>query len=334
MFEMSNTLQKLHDLEPSTEEFYAAVLSGLRQPQKTLPCKFFYDADGSRLFERICELPEYYPTRTECRILADHAGQIAKLIGPGARLVEFGSGAGIKIRLLLSALDKPASYVPVDISRLHLLAAASSLARDFPRLPIAPICADYTQPFALPAQAGAAPAATVGFFPGSTIGNFTPEEARLFLVNARQLLGPGSSMIVGVDLRKEEAVLVRAYDDAAGVTAAFNLNLLRRINRELGGAFQLDQFAHQARWNSELGRMEMHLVSRRAQNVEIGRDRFFFYAGETIHTENSHKYTCEQFQALAREAGYAARAVWTDDAGLFSVHLLCDVDSSAGSTKQ
>lgn len=325
---MSNALQKLQDLEPSTEEFRAAVLNGLRQPQKALPCKFFYDAEGSRLFERICDLPEYYPTRTESRILERHAGDIARLIGPGARLVEFGSGAGVKIRLLLQALERPAAYVPVDISRLHLLSTASSLAKDFPHLVIAPICADYTQPFALPAQASATPAVTIGFFPGSTIGNFTPDEARLFLINARQLLGPGSSMIVGVDLRKEEALLIRAYDDAAGVTAAFNLNLLRRINRELGGTFQLDQFAHQARWNDALGRMEMHLMSRRAQSVEIGRDRFSFHAGETIHTENSHKYTCEQFQALARAAGYRPRAVWTDAAALFSVHLLSDAGST------
>ncbi|MGO9133574.1 MAG: L-histidine N(alpha)-methyltransferase [Methylovirgula sp.] len=322
---MSNTLQKLQDLEPSTEEFRAAVLAGLRQSDKALPCKFFYDAEGSRLFDKICELPEYYPTRTECRILEHHAGDIARLIGPKARLVEFGSGAGIKIRLLLSALVYPAAYVPVDISRLHLLAAASSLARDFPQLAIAPICADYTKPFAVPATEGAA--TTVGFFPGSTIGNFTPDEALHFLTEARRLLGCGSAMIVGVDLRKDEAVLVRAYDDAAGVTAAFNLNLLRRINRELGGTFALDQFTHRARWNETLGCMEMHLVSRRAQTVDIGGERFIFGEGEAIHTENSHKYSITQFQDLARAAGYEAKAVWTDAAGLFSVHLLCDAET-------
>ncbi|HEY5225169.1 MAG TPA: L-histidine N(alpha)-methyltransferase [Methylovirgula sp.] len=321
---MTSTLQKLQDLEPSREEFEAAVLTGLRQTEKSLPCKFFYDAAGSRLFDKICELPEYYPTRTECRILREHAGDIAALVGSGARLVEFGSGAGIKIRLLLSALDRPAAYVPVDISRLHLLAAASGLAKDFPHLAIAPICADYTLPFDLPAKAGTEPANTVGFFPGSTIGNFTPQEARAFLESARQLLGPGSSMIIGADLRKDEAVLVRAYDDATGVTAAFNLNLLRRINRELLGTFKLDQFTHRARWNGTLGRMEMHLVSRCAQIVEIGRDRFTFQDGETIHTEYSHKYTIPQFQDLAREAGYAAQAVWTDPDNLFSVHLIRD----------
>ncbi|HTJ03420.1 MAG TPA: L-histidine N(alpha)-methyltransferase [Methylovirgula sp.] len=319
---MSNTLQKLQDLEPSAEEFRAAVLGGLGAPAKTLPCKFFYDAEGSRLFDKICELPEYYPTRTECHILESYAGEIAKHIGRRARLVEFGSGAGIKIRLLLSALERPAAYVPVDISRLHLLAAASSLARDFPRLSIAPICADYTTPFALPPADGAR--TTVGFFPGSTIGNFTTDEAKTFLTTARALLGAGSAMIVGVDLRKDASILVPAYDDAAGVTQAFNLNLLRRINRELGGTFKLDQFVHTARWNDAAGRMEMHLVSRCAQTVEIGGESFTFADGEAIHTENSHKYTIAQFQDLARSAGYAPKAVWTDEASLFSVHLLTD----------
>jgi dimethylhistidine N-methyltransferase len=326
---MTNTLQKLHDLEPSQEEFRDAVLEGLRGAEKSLPCKFFYDAEGSRLFDKICELPEYYPTRTECRILERHAGDIARLIGPSAQLVEFGSGAGLKIRLLLSALDDPTAYVPVDISRLHLMAAASSLAKDFPHLTIAPICADYTQPFDLPELAGAKPATSVGFFPGSTIGNFTPDEAHAFLIGARNLLGQGSAMIVGVDLRKDEGTLVRAYDDAAGVTAAFNLNLLRRINRELSGTFKLDQFSHRARWNDTLGRMEMHLVSRCAQTVEIDGERFAFKEGETIHTENSHKYSIPQFQALARAAGYAPKAVWTDEASLFSVHLLCDEKTPA-----
>ncbi len=314
------TLQKLQDLEPSTEEFRVAVLTGLSQPRKTLPCKFFYDAEGSRLFDKICELPEYYPTRTECRILENYADEIAAHVGERARLVEFGSGAGIKIRLLLSALERPAAYVPVDISRLHLLAAASSLAKDFPQLAIAPICADYTQPFVVPPVEGSR--YTVGFFPGSTIGNFTTEEADRFLTTAHDLLGPDSSIIVGVDLRKDEGVLRRAYDDASGVTAAFNLNLLRRINRELAGTFALDQFVHRAHWNDEAGRMEMYLVSRRAQTVKIGGESFAFKEGEAIHTENSHKYTIAEFQELARSAGYRPKAVWTDEASLFSVHLL------------
>ena len=319
---MSNALQRLQDLEPSTQEFRDAVLTGLGQAQKTLPCKFFYDAEGSRLFDQICELPEYYPTRTELALLADKSGEIARLIGRRARLVEFGSGAGVKIRLLLNALDRPTAYVPVDISRDHLMMAAADLARDFPALQIAPICADYTKPFALPAPGGQPPGITVGFFPGSTIGNFTPDEARLFLARARRLLGPGSAMVIGVDLRKSTQILVPAYDDADGVTAAFNLNLLVRINRELDGTFELDQFAHEARWNDEAGRIEMHLVSRRDQQVRIGSTRFAFRAGETIHTENSHKYTLDQFRALAVGAGYRPRAAWTDAAGLFSVHML------------
>ncbi|HTH95894.1 MAG TPA: L-histidine N(alpha)-methyltransferase [Stellaceae bacterium] len=317
---MSNALQNLHDLEPSLEEFRAAVLEGLAGAQKTLPCKFFYDAEGSRLFERICELPEYYPTRTESRILRDHAGDIADLAGPAVRLVELGSGAGVKIRLLLHALEDPAAYIPVDISRRHLLAAASGLARDFPDLVIAPVCADYTQPFSLPADAPSG--RTLGFFPGSTIGNFMPVEAERFLTGLHDLLGPGSAMVVGVDLRKDGAVLERAYDDAAGVTAAFNLNILRRINRELGGRFDLDGFTHEARWNDLDSRIEMHLVSRRDQIVPIGGERITFGAGETIHTENSYKYTVEAFTALAAQAGYASRAVWTDAGNLFSVHML------------
>ncbi|MDB5363500.1 MAG: dimethylhistidine N-methyltransferase [Rhodospirillales bacterium] len=319
---MSTALQRLQDLEPSTQEFRDAVLAGLSGIPKTLPCKFFYDAEGSRLFDQICELPEYYPTRTELKLLADKSAEIAGLIGRRARLVEFGSGAGVKIRLLLNALDRPAAYVPVDISRDHLMMAAADLARDFPALQIAPICADYTKPFALPAPASLHPEITVGFFPGSTIGNFTPAEARGFLARARRLLGPGSAMVVGVDLRKDAAILVPAYDDAAGVTAAFNLNLLVRINRELDGTFDLEQFTHEARWNDAEGRIEMHLVSRRDQEVRVGSARFAFRAGETIHTENSHKYTLDQFRALAVEAGYRPRAAWTDAAGLFSVHML------------
>jgi dimethylhistidine N-methyltransferase len=319
---MSNALENLRDFEPTTSEFRAAVIAGLGESQKTLPCKFFYDAEGSRLFDRICELPEYYPTRTEVTILKKRADEIARLVGPAVRLVEFGSGAGVKVRLLLKELERPVGYVPVDISREHLDSAAKALARDFPHLNIAPICADYTKPFELPSPIGPAAQTTVGFFPGSTIGNFTPVEARGFLANARGLLGPKSSMLVGVDLRKDEDVLVRAYDDAEGVTAAFNLNLLRRINRELGGDFDLEGFAHLARWNGELGRVEMHLVSRKAQDVRIGSDRFRFGAGETIHTESSQKYTVREFRALAVEAGYMPRAAWADAASLYAIYLL------------
>ena len=315
-------LESLHDLEPTVTEFRGAVLQGLRSTPKTLPCKFFYDAEGSRLFDRICELPEYYPTRTECALLQARAPEIAALVGPHAGLVEFGSGAGVKVRLLLAALRYPAAYVPVDISRGHLLAAAASLASDFPGLRIVPVCADYTGRFALPRLPGSRPRRLAGFFPGSTIGNFTPSEAAGFLRRTGQLLGRGSMMIVGVDLLKDAAVLEAAYDDAAGVTAAFNLNLLARINRELDADFDLAAFSHEARWNAGDSRVEMHLVSRAAQSVQIGGDRVGFARDESVHTENSYKYTLAGFAELARSAGYDPVANWTDPADLFSIHVL------------
>ena len=315
-------LERLHDLSPTTAQFRAAVLDGLAQPGKRLPCKFFYDAEGSRLFEAICELPEYYPTRTECRILEARAAELAGFLGPRVRLVEFGSGAGYKIRLLLRALVEPVSYVPVDISRGHLLMAATSLARDFPSLHIAPVCADYTQPFALPGSTARNVSTTAGFFPGSTIGNFTPEQAWHFLAQSRRLLGSGAWMIVGVDLHKDTEVLHAAYNDAAGVTAAFNLNLLQRINRELDGTFDLAAFRHEAFYNEAERRIEMHLVSVRAQTVAVGGETFAFAEGETIHTEDSYKYALADFQALAARAGFEPVAAWTDPAARFSTHVL------------
>ena len=315
-------VQQLQDLEPSAEEFEAAVIAGLGSARKTLPCKFFYDAAGSVLFDRICKLPEYYLTRTELRILEEQAGAIAALLGPQASLIEFGAGSANKVGLILSRLVDPFSYVPVDISRKHLLAGAAGVARAFPGLRIAPVCADYTQSFALPAAASGTPGALAGFFPGSTIGNFTHPEAAVFLARSREILGPGAVMIVGVDLKKDERVLNAAYDDAAGVTAEFNLNLLRRINRELGGNFRIGEFDHAARWNEAEGRVEMHLVSRSAQSVRIGGAQFDFRAGESIHTENSYKYSIESFQALARDAGYVPVRCWTDERALFSVHAL------------
>lgn len=315
-------LEELQDLEPSTEEFFAHVVEGLSASQKTLPCKFFYDRRGSQIFDAICDLPEYYPTRTERGILEQRASDIADLVGPEARLVEFGSGAGTKIRLLLNALDRPSAYLPVDISREHLIAANVDLAKTFPDLCIAPVCADYTSPFSLPDIRGLTYRATAGFFPGSTIGNFTRTEAVRFLTGARELLGAGAILVVGVDLVKEIEILRAAYNDAAGVTAKFNLNLLRRINRELGGTFELANFRHEARWNSNLERVEMHLVSLRKQEVSVGARRFGFTEGETIHTENSHKYRIDGFRKLADEAGYESIDVWTDKQELFSVHAL------------
>ena len=313
---------RLHDLEPSSEEFRRAAVAGLSASPKTLPCKFFYDAEGSRLFDAICDLPEYYPTRTELAILREHAGSMAGAIGPEACIVEFGSGAGIKIRLLLEALEQPAAYVPVDISREHMMAAAAGLAADFPRLRIAPVCADYTQPFGLPSIRGVTSRSMVGFFPGSTIGNFTPTEAVAFLARARRLLGPGSMMLVGIDVPKDPHILEAAYDDAAGVTAAFNRNLLVRMQRELGAQLDLDGFRHEARWCAERRRVEMHLVSLARQEIVIGQARFPLARGETIHTENSYKYAVPEFRALAGRSGWLPAEVWTDPDSLFSVHLL------------
>jgi dimethylhistidine N-methyltransferase len=308
------------DVEHTNDDFLASVLDGLAQPQKRIPSKFFYDARGSRLFDRICELPEYYPTRTECALLDKHAGEIAELVGRRATLVEFGSGSSQKVGLLLEALVDPAAYVPVDISRDHLIASSKALAAEYPDLTVIPVCADYTRPFALPEVAGEAVRA--GFFPGSTIGNFTHDQAIEFLRTVAADLGTGSGLLIGVDLRKDRARLHAAYDDAAGVTAAFNLNLLRRINRELGGDFDLGAFVHQARWLNGPGRIEMHLVSRVAQSVRVAGERFEFAVGESIHTEDSHKYTIDGFRALAASAGWTGEYAWTDAERLFSIHYL------------
>ncbi len=313
-------LAALVDLSPSAAEFRDAVWSGLSQPQKSIPAKFFYDREGSRLFEAICETPEYYPTRTEKALLARIAPEIGALVGSGRTVVEYGSGAGEKIRMLFDNLSGAAGYVPVEISRARLIEVVGELAAAYPDIQIAPVCADYTKPFALP-RTSAEPS-WLGFFPGSTIGNFTLLQATQFLSQARRMLGRGACFVVGADLRKDAAVLNAAYNDAAGVTGAFNLNLLARINRELDGTFDLAGFAHRAFYASEQGRIEMHLVSLRAQRVAVGERIFAFSEGETIHTENSYKYDLEQFRGLAASAGWAHRKMWTDPDNLFSVHLL------------
>lgn len=307
-----------HDLEPELEDFEAAVLAGLGGDAKTLPCKFFYDQEGSRLFDRICTLDEYYPTRTEIALLDRRADEIAALMGEGCHLIEFGSGSSVKIRILLAA---PAAYTAVDISRDHLLAAAGQLAGDFPSIEVIAVCADYTRPFDAPRPRARPDAKRVGFFPGSTIGNFTRAEAVAFLATARGILD-GGDMLIGVDLKKDAALLDAAYDDAQGVTAAFNLNLLARINRELGGDFDLAAFAHRAFYNETEGRIEMHLVSARRQHATVAGRTFDFDAGETIHTENSYKYSIAEFQALARCAGFEPLHAWTDADDLFSIHYL------------
>ena len=309
------------DREPVVEDFETAVLSGLGAAPKTLPCKFFYDRAGSELFSRICELDEYYPTRTEIGLLGRISSDIARLMGPDCHLIEFGSGDGIKVRLLLDAVDALAGYTAVDISRDHLKRSAEDLARLYPDMEIAAVCADYTKPFDVPPPSAKADARRVGFFPGSTIGNFTPAEAVEFLRTAAKLL-EGGDLIIGVDLKKDIARLESAYNDSEGVTAAFNLNLLARINRELSGDFIIDAFEHRAHYDPVAGRIEMHLISRRDQFVTVGGRRFDFAAGETIHTENSYKYAMEEFREVAANAGFKALGGWTDDENLFSIHYL------------
>lgn len=310
----------LVDLQPSAGSFLEDVLSGLGSAPKALSPKYFYDARGSRLFEAICELPEYYPTRTELALTRDCAGEIAAAVGAGSLLIEFGSGAGIKTGLLLQAL-RPAAYVPVDIAMDALKDSAGRLAAEFPQLPVIAVCADYMQPLEVPALAGIS-APRLIYFPGSTIGNLTPAEALVFLQRARELAGRGGAMLVGVDLKKDPQRLHAAYNDAQGVTAEFNLNLLRRINRELAADFDLDCFRHVAFYNAVAGRIEMHLESVCAQTVTVSGRSFAFAAGERLHTENSCKYSVAEFRRLAQSAGYRAEAVWVDAEELFSLHLL------------
>lgn len=308
-----------YDLAPGEESFRDAVLNGLGRERKSIPCKFFYDARGSALFEAICRLPEYYPTRTEIAILEENAAEIAAQMDPHCRLIELGSGASRKVRILLNALDRPAAYVPVDISGDHLREAALNLAEDFPELPVIAVCADYTRPFAMPPLPGPR-GKRVGFFPGSTIGNFEPSAALRFLANCAQILGPGGEMLIGVDLKKDRAVLDAAYNDRAGVTAAFNLNLLERINRELDGDLDLDRFEHLGFYNGREGRIEIYIRSLSDQEATIAGRRFGFAAGELIHTEYSYKYTVGEFRALAAQAGFRPVDTWTDPNQLFSVH--------------
>jgi dimethylhistidine N-methyltransferase len=303
---------------PEVSEFEADVLEGLHAVPKHVPAKYFYDATGSRLFERITELPEYYPTRCEMRILRRRAAEIATLIPQGAALVEFGSGSSKKARILLGAAPKLAAYVPVDICGEMIEQEAAELRPDFPQLKVLPVTADICKPFVLPQEAKAAPA-RVGFFPGSTIGNFEPHEAAGFLRNAANILGKGAILFVGVDLIKSVDVLNAAYNDAEGVTAQFNLNLLTRINRELGGTFRLDSFEHHAFYNRERHRIEMHLASLRRQRVKVAGETIDFRAGETIHTENSYKYSVESLAALARGVGWLPARAWTDSHKYFSI---------------
>ncbi len=307
---------------PAPEATFGDEVSrGLAQTPKTLPCKYLYDERGSALFDQICELEEYYPTRTELGIMRDRVSEIARTVGPDTLLVEYGSGSSTKTRLLLDALPDLMGYVPIDISRKHLLATGERLRANYQELEVMPLVADFTRPLRLPSPVRK-PRRTVIYFPGSTIGNFTIPEARGFLSRAAELAGAHGGLLIGVDLEKDPSILEPAYDDRKGVTAAFNLNLLARINRELGGTFDLSGFRHRAAWDGARRRMELSLVSVRAQVAMVNGQRVAFREGESIVTEYSHKYTLERFRHLARSAGWRVDRVWTDRDDLFSVHYL------------
>jgi dimethylhistidine N-methyltransferase len=301
-----------------TSDFGDALLGGLRSNPKHVPCKYFYDAEGSHLFEKICALPEYYPTRTEMGLLRRHAVEIAHLLGPEAEIIEFGAGSSDKVRPLLDAMERPRAYLPVDISGAYLQAIAARLRADYPALGIHPIVADFTQPISWePLTRGR----RIGFFPGSTIGNFEPQEAREFLAGAAKLL-KGGGLLIGVDLVKDPSLLHAAYNDSAGVTAAFNKNILARANREAGADFDLTRFAHYALYHPQQQRIEMYLVSMAAQRATVCGRTIDFSEGESIRTEYSYKYTVEHFHRLAVSAGFTPQKVWCDEDRLFSMHWL------------
>ncbi|HET7680301.1 MAG TPA: L-histidine N(alpha)-methyltransferase [Xanthobacteraceae bacterium] len=318
MVALKKTVQKFELPHPASP-FAADVLKGLKSTPKRIPPKYFYDAAGCALFERITDLPEYYLTRSELRILQDNAAAIAAYIPPGSALVEFGSGSSRKTRILLAAAPQLAAYVPVDICGEILEEEAVGLRKEFPKLDVLPVAADFTQPFELPASV---PAVRVGFFPGSTIGNFEPHEAAAFLRHAARILGRGATLIVGTDLQKDNSIISAAYNDAAGITRAFNLNILVRINRELDGKFDLGSFEHHAFYNRERHRIEMHLASNKRQKVRVAGETIEFRAGETIHTESSYKYSVDSFSALARGSGWTPVAYWRDPDRYFCVHAL------------
>jgi dimethylhistidine N-methyltransferase len=315
------TSLQFHDFAPPADDFRQAVLAGLGQMPKRLPSRFIYDERGSHLFEAILEEPEYYIPRVEIALLRVRGAEIAALAGPRAYVVDYGSGSGRKARLLLEALQEPAVYAPIDISREHLLAAAEALAADYPGLEVHAICADFLRPFALPTPHAAAVGKRIGFFPGSTIGNMTHEQRAQFLAAARPMLA-GGGFVVGVDLKKDPAVLRAAYNDASGASAAFNTNILVRANRELAADFDLAAFRHRAEYDAGHGRMEIGIESLKPQTVRIGDAAFAFAAGEVIVTQYAYKFTVEEFESLAKAAGFAPRQVWVDSDRLFAIHFL------------
>lgn len=314
------SLAPTFEIDDMRDEFAEAVLTGLAEENKRIPCRFLYDARGSQLFEQITRLDEYYPTRTEIGLLEEIGPGISGLAGPGRAVVEFGSGSSRKTQILIDHLDDIVAYVPIDISDDALSEAAERLVRRHPDLPVLPVHADFNSQIVLPEPARSAP--KLGFFPGSTIGNLTAEDARSFLSDAAALLGRRGALLIGVDLKKPLDILLPAYDDADGVTAAFNLNLLHRVNRELDGDIDVSQFAHEAIYNEEAGRVEIYLVSLADQEISVCGRKIRFSAGERVHTENSHKYSIEEFQEQARSAGWHPERVWTDDRALFSIHYL------------
>jgi len=312
-------VQPISEVPPKTSDLLSEVIAGLSSSTPTLPCKYFYDERGAALFQKICELPEYYITRTEIDILEQHSAEIASQLGPNIELIGLGTGAGTKTRILIEALDKPAVYIPVDISEKQLRKSTASFRKILPDLEILPVCADYLQPVVLPTPRRQ-PARNVVYFPGSTLGNFEPYEALEFLRRiANVSCQGGGGLLIGVDLQKDQDIIETAYNDSAGVTAQFNLNLLARLNREIGTDFDLNQWRHRAIYNSAAGRIEMYLISATDQIVHVGNREFRFRAGEKILTEHSYKHTQEGFIALARQAGFEFVKLWTDDARLFGI---------------
>jgi L-histidine N-alpha-methyltransferase len=318
---VNNAAINILHMESSADDDENDILSGLREKQKRISPKYFYDDKGSRLFESICSQPEYYPTRTELGIMEANIGEISALIGPRASVIEFGSGSSVKTRMLLEQLTEPAAYVPVDISKEPLAQAASDIAAEFDNLEVLPVCADFTQPFDLPSPR-VTPDRNLVFFPGSTIGNFSRQEAVELLRVMRMEAKDGGGLLIGVDLEKSKEILEPAYNDSAGVTAAFNLNLLERLNREYDANFDLDSFEHKAIYDEEESRIEMRLVSLEKQAVIVAGERFLLNEGEFILTEHSHKYSVDRFASMSRTAGFSLNSVWKDPQELFSVYYL------------
>ncbi len=311
----------MRDLKPEREQFLAEVLEGLQKPQKELPCKYLYDERGSSLYERICTLDEYYPPRTETAIIRDNIDEIVGLLGPNTCLIEYGCGNCAKTLIVLDRLEEPTAFVPIDISGEQLRCVSRELEWNYPELEILPVCADYTNDFELPVPELKPDRRTV-FFPGSTIGNFHPVPAQHFLKRIANKCGPGGALLIGVDLKKDPGVLHRAYNDREGVTAAFNLNLLHRINRELDGDFETDNFRHYAFYNPRESRVEMHLISLEEQLVHLDNATIRFKKGESIWTESSYKYSLKSFSQLAGNAGFDVERVWCDERQWFSVQYL------------